>query len=184
MEDEQIIALYLQRDETAIDRTKERYGARLRSLAYGILGNYEDAEESENDTYLKAWDSIPPQHPQYFYAFLAKICRNLALHRLDWRGAEKRSATVVELSWELELCIPDAAAERSFEAQEIGALLSAFLKGEPKQSRVIFLRRYALAESVQEIARALGVSESKVKSALFRTRNRLRRYLEQEGITR
>ena len=107
MEDNQIIELFFRRDETALTHTKERYGSRLRALAFRILGSNEDAEECENDTYLKAWESIPPQNPRYFFAYLAKICRNTALHRAEKANAQKRNAVVVELTNELAECLPD-----------------------------------------------------------------------------
>ena len=182
MEDERILDLYWARDEEAIVQTRQSYGEKLKSIAYGILQNIQDAEESESDTYLKAWDVIPPQRPQYFFAFLAKICRNISLHRLDWLHAAKRSAEIVQLTTELEQCIPDPAAEKNYEAEEIGGLISSFLLTRSKENRVVFVRRYFFSDPVQDIARRLGVSESKVKSSLFRTRNKLRTYLEKEGI--
>lgn len=181
-EDAEIIGLYLQRDEAAIRRTKERYGRQLAALALRILGNREDAEEAESDTYLRAWNSIPPQRPEHLRAYLAAICRNAALDRLERDRAQKRSAELVALTAELESCIPDAAEERKAEAEEIGRALSAFLRTQPKEARVIFVRRYVLAESVGGIARSLHVSESKVKSSLFRTRNKLRDWLRKEEI--
>ena len=182
MEDQKIIELYFARDEEAIVQTRQSYGDKLRSLAYGILKNNEDAEESESDTYLKTWEAIPPQRPVYFYAFLAKICRNLSLHRITGRNAQKRSAVLVELTKEMEECIPDRAAELDFEALELGEILSAFLRTQPEQNRIIFIRHYMLAEPVRDCARRLGVSRSTVESALFRTRNKLREHLEKEGI--
>ena len=182
MEDERIIELYWSRDEDAIAQTKQSYGARLRGLAYNILHNREDAEESENDTYLKTWESIPPQRPRYFFAFLARICRNLSIHRLSRNTAAKRSAEVTAMTEELAACIPDPGAERRFDEVELGDLLSRFLRTLSPESRAIFIRRYVLAEPVGDIARVTGASESKVHSVLFRARNRLRAYLEKEGV--
>ena len=182
MEDEAILTLFRQRDEAAVRETRAKYGPRLRRLARSIVQNEEDAEECESDVYLRAWESIPPERPVYFYAWLAKLCRNEALHRLEKAGAEKRRAALVEWTAELEACIPDTAAERALEARELGALLSAFLRTLPEESRALFVRRYFLCESVREVADALGLSESKVKSSLFRARGKLRVYLEKEGI--
>ena len=182
MDDAQIIELYFARDEKAIFETRSRYGARLRSLAYGILRSHEDAEESENDTYLKTWGAIPPERPNFFYAFLARICRNLSLHRIARSQAQKRTAELVRLTEEMETCLPDGAAGRDFEAVELGEILSAFLRTQSPQNRMLFIRRYFLAEPVRECAGHLGVSVSSAESALFRTRNRLRAYLEKEGI--
>lgn len=183
MTDDQIIDLYWARDEEAIACTDHAYGHRLQAVAGCILPRHEDAEESVSDTYMKAWQTIPPQRPVYFFAFLAKICRHIALGRLDWENAAKRSAEVVSLSDEMQLCIPDRGWERTMEGQEIGHLLNEFLAATPKESRVIFLRRYWYADSVSEIARRLGISESKVKTSLHRTRGKLRVFLEKEGIT-
>ena len=182
MEDERIIALYWSRDEAAIYHTERRYGEKLRRISFNILKNHEDAEESENETYLKAWGAIPPQRPQYLFAFLAKICRNISFHRLAWFNAGKRNAEIVQLTAEMEQCLPDRMADRHFEAEEIGEIISAFLRDQSRQNQVIFIRRYFLAESITEIARRLGMREGTVKSALSRTRNRLRVYLKEEGI--
>ena len=182
MQDSEMLELYWQRDETAIAATKSAYGGRLRRLAHGILKNDADAEECENDTYLKAWENIPPGRPDHFYAYLAKICRNIALHRYDWASAAKRNADVVALTAELEQCIPGGLASRDVSDEDIGALLGTFLKGLPEEHRTVFVRRYFLGESISEVARFFALSESKTKSILFRVRNKLRIYLENEGI--
>ena len=182
MNDEQILDLYWARNEEAIACTDRVYGHRLQGLAYRILLRWEDAEESVSDTYLKAWQTIPPQRPAYFFAYLAKICRHLALGRLDWANAAKRKAEVVSLTREMELCIPDALSDWQAEDREIGHLLNEFLATLPQESRTIFLRRYWYADTVAEIARGLGISQSKVKTSLHRTRGKLRGFLEKEGI--
>lgn len=182
MEDARIIELYFARDEAAIEQTRISYGHKLRSLARRILADDRDAQECENDTYLKTWTSIPPNRPAHFFAYLAKICRNAALSLLEYRGAAKRSAQVVELTDEMQQCIPDRLAEQAFEPEEIGKLLNAFLRDQSEDNRRIFVRRYFSGESVAEIAQALGFSESKVKSALLRTREKLRIVLEKEGV--
>ena len=105
MDDNKIIELYFKRDEDALTQTKECYGKQLNALAFRILQNKEDAEECENDTYMKAWNSIPPQKPQHFFAYLAKICRNTALNMTEKSKAEKRSAIIVELTKELSECL-------------------------------------------------------------------------------
>ena len=183
MTDDQIIDLYWARDEEAIACTDHAYGHKLINVAGRILAQYEDAEECVSDTYLKAWDAIPPQRPAYFFAFLAKICRHLAFGKLDWVNAAKRKAEVVSLSDEMQLCIPDRGWERSLEGQEIGHILNEFLAVTPKESRMIFLRRYWYAESIAEIAQHYGISQSKVKTSLHRTRGKLKAFLEKEGIT-
>lgn len=182
MEDSKIIERYFQRDETAISDTKECYGERLRAVAFRILQNKQDAEECENDTYLKAWESIPPHRPRYFFAYLAKICRNTALHILEKLNAEKRQAVMVELTAELSECLPDQKSTETVSTRELGEIISTFLETISQENRIIFVRRYFLTESVSEIALALGVSQSKVKSSLFRTRNKLREALTKEEL--
>lgn len=182
MEDEAIIALYFQRDEAAVRETRTRYGERLRRLARDILYDRRDAEETENDTYLQAWNSIPPQRPRYFYAYLARLCRNLALNRLDWAWAQRRNAPLVSLTEEMEQCVPDRLTENPADSEEIGRVISDFLEAQTRENRVIFVRRYFLAEPVRDIALRLDCSESRVKSSLFRTRRALRVWLEKEEI--
>ena len=182
MEDAKILDLYFARDEDAIRETDTAYGKRLHALAKNILQNREDAEESVNDTYAEVWKSIPPRRPKYFFAFLASICRHLSLNRVDWKQAAKRRAQVVPLTEEMENCIPDAVHERQMEAKELGKLLDLFLESLPKDSRLIFLRRYWYVDSVPEIAARYGMTESKVKMQLSRTKEKLRSFLEQEGI--
>ena len=182
MEDAKILDLYFARDEDAIRETDTAYGKWLHTLAKNILQNREDAEESVNDTYAEVWKSIPPRRPKYFFAFLASICRHLSLNRVDWKQAAKRRAHVVPLTEEMENCIPDAAHERQMEAKELGKLLDLFLESLPKDSRLIFLRRYWYVDSVPEIAARYGMTESKVKMQLSRTKEKLRSFLEQEGI--
>ena len=182
MDDKRIIELYFSRDEDAVSQTKELYGERLKALAYRILQNREDAEECENDTYMKAWNSIPPQKPQHFFAYLAKICRNTALNMSEKQNAEKRSGVIVELSQELSECLPDMHSLEDTAEQELGEIISEFLKTVSKENRIIFIRRYFLSETISGISKTLGISESKVKSSLFRTRNRLRNYLSKEEL--
>jgi len=181
MEDSAILDLYWARDEEAIRQTELAYGPKLYRLAAGIVESREDAQECVNDTYLKAWQTIPPQRPNYFFAYLAKICRFLAFGVLDYRNAEKRRAQIVALTAELELCIPDPGAENLHD-DTLGVLLNRFLESLPAESRVIFLRRYWFAESVEAIARRYGFSISKVKTRLHRTRQQLRQFLESEGV--
>lgn len=182
LNDEQILDLYWARDDAAIERTSEKYGGQLERLADRMLRAKEDAEECVNDTYLGAWNSIPPTRPVHFFAYLAKLCRSLICNKLDWMNAGKRRAELLPLTDELAACIPDPVSDRVLDAKELGAALSAFLRTLPQESRVIFLRRYWYTESVKEIADRYGISESKVKTTLFRVRQKLRTYLEKEEI--
>lgn len=182
MDDKQIIELYWARDEEAIRQTEASYGRRLHGLSDRIVCNREDAQECVSDTYLKAWNTIPPQWPNYFFAYLAKICRRLSLDRLDWNNAIKRRADIVSLTAEMEQCIPDCSRDGEPEGAQIGELLNRFLASLPQESRRVFLRRYWFTDSVAEIAQRYGIGESKVKTQLHRTRKKLRTFLEKEGI--
>lgn len=182
MEDAKIIALYLERDEQAVKETDQAYGGRLYALSNHILNNREDAEESVSDTYMETWNAIPPKRPTYFYAFLASICRNLSLNKLDWRMAAKRNAEVVALTQELESCIPDGQSAAEFDRRELRRALEIFLKSLSKENRLIFLRRYLYVDTVAEIAARYGFSEGKIKTQLHRTRKKLYAYLEKEGL--
>lgn len=182
MEDTQIIDLFFSRDQQAIQQTEIKYGKLCYHIAWNILSSREDAEESVSDTYMKAWENIPPTKPTFFYAYLAKICRFLAMGKLDWNNAAKRKAEVVELSDEMENCIPDLSREMQIQSQELGALLNEFLGTLSPENRQIFMRRYWYAESIAEIAQRFHLGESNVKTKLMRTRNALRSFLEKEGI--
>ena len=182
MTDIQIIELYWARNEDAIHQTDLVYGKKLHNLADRIVQNFEDAQECVSDTYLKTWDTIPPQRPNYFFAYLAKICRNFALGVLDWKSAAKRKGEVVALTAEMETCIPDPQHERRLEGEELGEILNRFLESLSYENRVIFLRRYWYLDTVAEIAERYGFSQSKVKTQLHRTRTKLHSFLEKEGI--
>lgn len=182
MEDAQILDLYWQRNETAIGETDRVYGGKLHRLAQRIVENREDGEECVSDTYLAAWNAIPPQRPAYFFAWLAKVCRNFAFGILDKRNAAKRCAQLVTLTAEMELCIPDSRREAAIEGEEIRTVINEFLGKLSEESRILFLRRYWYLESIEEIARRYGMGQSKVKTSLHRSRKKLREQLEKEGI--
>ena len=182
MEDAKIIELFFQRNEQAVKETDTAYGRKLYVLSNNILNNREDAEESVSDTYMETWNSIPPKRPKYFYAFLASICRNMSFNRLDWRLAAKRNAEVVTLTHELEMCVPDSRQDGEMDRRELRRVLETFLDSLSKESRLIFLRRYLYVDTVAEIAARYGISESKVKTQLHRTRAKLHTYLSKEGI--
>lgn len=179
MEDNQILALFFARNERGLKELEAKYGTRLKHLAMGILPE-EDALECVNDTYLAVWNSIPPKKPEFLFAYTAKICRNLALNRLEWESAAKRNAVVVELSEELSQCIPDASATMG--DRELARLIGAFLKTLPAEKRSLFVRRYWYGESIRELSKAFGYRESKVKSILFRLRNQLWKELKKEEL--
>ena len=182
MEDSRIIEMLLARNEDGIKHMDDTYGRRLFILADNIIRNDQDAEESVSDTYMKAWDTIPPKRPVYLFAYLAKICRNFALKKLDWKAAAKRNADVISLTQEMECCIPDPSGEREMEARQLGQMLDSFLRSLSDESQMVFLRRYWYMDSITEIAVRYGISESAVQMRLLRTRTKLAAYLAKEGI--
>ena len=185
MENDKIIQLYLNRDEDAISQTSEKYGSRLRAISFTITSNRETSEECENDTYLETWNRIPPSEPKdYFYAFLAKITRAISIDRCRERTRLKRNSYIVELTDELEMCIPavnDVADD--VEAKLLGEAISRYLYTLSDEKQVMFMRRYFYLDTVSEIANHLSISDSKIKTTLFRVRNELRDYLIKEGYT-
>ena len=182
MNDNQIIQLFFARNEDAIQQTADQYGGQLTRLSENIVQNSEDAQECVNDTYLRAWNTIPPTRPAHFYAYLAKICRHFALDRLDWNNAAKRKAEVIALTQEMEACIPAAWQDTPLETAEISRLLNRFLHKQTQENRMIFVRRYWYGESICEIALRYEISQSAVVMRLSRTRNKLASYLKKEGI--
>lgn len=184
MSDNEIVELYLRRDEDALKETAQKYGARLQKLAYGIVADRQTAEEIENDAYLEAWNTIPPHEPRsYLYAFLARIVRHMSLNRCRDRARLKRSALIVELSRELEECIPAPDdIECRADDMALGEAINGFLRSLSEEKRNVFIRRYFYLDTVAEISLRFGISESKVKTMLHRLRNRLREHLEKEQI--
>ena len=179
MEDEEIIALLFNRDERGLFELNKKYGGRLGLLAELILPA-PDAAECVNDTYLAVWESIPPRAPEYLFAYTAKICRNLALNRVEWNHAAKRDMVFVELSEELGSLAPDLSDGIS--RQELAKAIADFLNRQTKEQREMFVRRYWYGETIKELAESFGCRQGKVKSVLFRLRRGLRRELEKEGI--
>lgn len=185
MEDERIVQLFLERDENAVKYSSEKYGTRLRAVSLAITSDFQTSEECENDTYLQAWKLIPPNEPRtYLYAFLARITRHISIDRCRKLKSLKREPFIVELSEEMETCIPASNdVESNIEAKELGEAISRFLRTISKEKRVIFVRRYFFMDSISEISKRCAISESKVKSVLFRIRNDLRQYLIREGYS-
>ena len=181
MEDYQIVDLYWARKEKAIAETDKKYGKMLHSLSYSLLSSREDAEECVNDTYLGAWNAMPDARPMYLGPFLSKITRHLSINRWRRDHREKRGG-VMNMIEELTECIPDAdtpAAE--YERGLLRDELNAFLRTLGEEKRAMFVRRYFYGQSIAEIARVGGIGEGRVKTTLFRMRQRLRDLLEKEG---
>lgn len=182
--DQQIMDLYWARSENAISETSKKYGRYCYYIAYNILHNNEDSEECVNDTYLKAWDNMPPKRPDKLSTFLGKITRNLSLHKYEKYTAQKRGAGQVPLALEeLTECIPssDNTAHVADDLM-LAELLNQFLGNLSADTRKIFVQRYWYLMPIHEIASNCRISESKVKVTLFRTRNKLKVLLEKEGF--
>lgn len=184
MEDSEIIDLYWSRDENAIGETAKKYSRYCHSISLNILHNEEDAEECVNDTYLNAWNAMPPKRPNCLATFLGRITRNLSLDKYKKYTAEKRGRGHMEIALsELDEVLPSkTSVERVIDEKELTKSLDRFLEGLPKQKRVMFVRRYWYLMPVKSIAEQLGISESKVKSALFRIRKELKSHFEREGV--
>lgn len=182
--DEAIIALYWERSEQAISATEGKYGKYCTCIARNILNDFEDAKECVNDTWLRAWNAIPPGKPQRLAAFLGKITRNLAINRLEKVCAKKRGGGAMEvLMEELGECLPDRRTGVDMaEDFVVRDAINRFLAVLPAENRKLFVRRYWYFSSIRDIAADYGMGESKVKMALLRMRAEFRRFLEKEGI--
>ena len=184
MEDSKIIDLYWARKEQALAETDAKYGSYCRTIARNILRNFEDTEECVSDTWLHAWNSMPPQRPGILSAFLGRITRNLSFDRCKYQQAAKRGGGALPLALdELGECIPASGrVEHELEKKELAAAIDRFLRTLPEKDCNLFLRRYWYVDTIAEIARQYGMTESKVKMQLSRTKEKLRIYLEKEGI--
>ena len=180
MDDNRIIELYFARDERAIEETKASYGRLIYSVALAILDSHPDSEECENDTYLAAWNAIPPERPHSLSAYLSGLARNISISRYRAAHADKRGGGEVVLSLhELNECLP---APNETDTATLAAALNRFLASLGEQERIIFVLRYWRCDSIGQISRRYGFGQSKVKMMLSRTRDKLRKFLEQEGF--
>ncbi len=184
MKDEEIIDLYFKRDENAIKETDSKYGNYCYVVSNNILNNPEDAKECVNDTFLTAWNKIPPERPYILSAFLAKITRNISLTRYRLMNAQKRSNDQVSMSIdELAYCIGKNNTEEEVDADILKDSINDFLALENENDRKIFVMRYFYFYSIEEIAEYYGFGLSRVKMSLKRTRDKLKTYLKKEGYT-
>ncbi len=184
MEDSEIMDLYWARRESAVTETANKYGRYCYAISHNILHNEEDAQECVNDTYLRAWNAMPPRRPDRLSAFLGRITRNLSINRYKGLHTEKRGfgETPLVLS-ELNDCVPSLSGTE--QAADDGALVEAlnvFLEGQPREKRILFIQRYWYLTPIKELAALHGGGESKIKSLLFRMRGELKAHLEKEGI--
>lgn len=178
MEDEEIINLLFARNEAALSALAEKYDSRLHHLSMRILNNQEDVEECLNDAYFTAWKSIPPEHPKSLGAWLTRVMRNLSIDRYRTNNAKKRNVLLTELAKEMEECIPAEMGERDENA--LTESIQAFLDNLPREQRYIVLRRYWYMDGIKDICGRAGMSQSKVKSILFRARKKLKHRLQED----
>lgn len=183
MDDLKIIELYFSRNERALEETSAKYGRLLFKIAYNILGNIEDSKECVSDAYLSIWELIPPNRPDNFPAYAARIARNRALKKLEYNSAARRNCQALCSLEELGECVSGAdSPESELENSQIEWVINSFLGRQSREKRNIFIWRYWFFMPVGEIAHKCGCSESRVKSILFNMRKKLRTYLESEGI--
>lgn len=184
MEDLEIIGLFFKRDEKAITETAAKYGAFCQNIALNILSINADAEECVNDTYLQAWNSIPPQKPDKLGAWLGKVVRNIAYNLWKKNHRQKRYAGMEEILNELEDCIPSpVTVEHKVEEQELTAVINTWLASLPQNDRILFMRRYWNGETVNALAQESGVSPANMAKKMYRLRQNLKLKLEQEGYS-
>ena len=183
MEDSQIVSLYWQRQEEAIGQTEKKYGSYLTTIAYNILADWEDSRESVNDTYLAAWDSIPPHKPQVLSTYLGKLTRRISIDLFRKRTSEKRGGGEYILSLdELGRCIGSNSIEEAIDMQALSNAIATFLRTVSPEVRNVFIGRYYYLDPVKKIAGYCGITESKAKILLHRTRQDLWKFLEKEGF--
>ena len=184
MDDKQILELYNARKEAAISETADKYGKYCHYIAYNILYNEQDSEECVNDTWFRAWNTIPPQQPNRLSVFLGKITRNLAFDKYKYYTREKRGKGQAELALaELNDCVPSAnSTEQIISDKMLVEVINSFLRSLPSEKRKMFVRRYWYLSSYREIAEDFAMSENNARSVLLRIRSKLKKYLEKEGI--
>ncbi len=184
MEDEKIIELYWNRDSEALRQINQKYGAFCYNIAHNILEKEEDAKECVNDTWFKIWMTIPPERPKFLQVFLGKITRRLSLERYQRSRAARRGGNAADAIYkELEECTLGGSSDRQVDAAVIADAVSRFLAELPHDDRIIFVRRYWFADSARQIASRYDMSESWIRFVLRQSREKLKVFLEKEGIT-
>ncbi len=183
MNDSEIIGLFFERSEQAVEELNRKYGSAVKKTASNILSSRQDVEECVNDAYLRCWNSIPPRKPNSLAAYVCRIARNLAVDRYHANTAEKRSGNYGLVLDELEECIPSGIdVETELEAKELTSAIDRFLSGLSRQDRFLFVRRYWYSDSVTDLAAMTGSSANRVSVRLFRIREKLRKTLTKEGF--
>jgi len=183
LEDSKIIGLFFERSEQALEELNRKYGPAVRKTAANILNDRLDVEECVNDTYLRVWNSIPPQNPNPLVSYVCKIARNLAVNRYHANRAEKRNGNFTLILDEMEECIPSGVnVETEAEAKELAAAINRFLSTLSPEDRLLFVRRYWYADSVTDLAVLTNGSPNRISVRLFRIREKLRKTLVKEGL--
>lgn len=183
MEDSRIVQLYWDRDEAALTQTQHKYGQYLMKIAVNILTDREDSQESVNDTYLAAWNSMPPQRPAVLSTYLGKLTRRISIDLLRKKSSQKRGGGTYAVSLEeLGECVGGSMPQEELELKLLAETIAAFLQAQNAETRHVFIGRYYYMDPVKEIARYCRISESKVKILLYRARQGLREHLEKEGV--
>lgn len=182
MTDQRILALLWSRAESALDALAQKFGPRLLRTALNILGDRQDAEEAVNDTYLALWNAIPPERPTPLEGYVHRTGRNIALKKLRFLRAQKRSSQYDVSLDELAGILPGGCLEEALDARELGRAIDRFLDGQNATNRVLFVRRYWFGDGVKELASAIGMTESAVSVRLSRVRSQLKHYLYKEGF--
>lgn len=182
MEDQEIIALFGSRSEQAIAELSHKYGNICKKISFRILNDVRDVEECLNDTWLGVWDSIPPHHPDSLNAYICRMTRNLSLKKFRYNTAQKRNSYYDLSLSELEQCIPAKSGEMEAETEELSVLIEQFLDSLSKPDRVMFMKRYWFTEPISEIAKEFGMSENHVSVKMLRIRNKMKKFLEREGV--
>ena len=184
MEDSRIVELYWQRSESAITETQRKYGGFCHAIALRILSDRQDAEECVNDTWLRAWNAMPPQRPVLLRPWLGKVVRNLAINRWEKNRAQKRYGGMELLLDELADAVPSPQTlEKRMEAEELGRLISQWLRGLDREDRTLFLRRYWNGEPLQDLARQRGEEPQRLAQRMYRLRCALKAELERNGVS-
>ena len=184
MDDDAIVGLYMERSEAAIEATQAKYGKLCYSVAFGVLGNNEDAEECVNDTYVRTWSSIPPDMPSHLGAYVSKIARRLAIDMFRRKSAVKRSANLTDIFDELSDAMPDKSGSGDEMADNIVLrdTMNRFVTSLTPENRLVFMRRYWYCDSVKEIAAMMHSTDTIVKARLSRMRKKLKKILEEAGV--
>lgn len=177
-----LIELLQRRDERALDLLRERYGGYCYCIVNNLLQNEQESEEALSDIWLQIWNSIPPAHPENLKAYLAKAARNTAINYIKRNSAASRSGSTVAIE-ELSACLPDPKLEAQIESETLKDVLNAFLWSLPEEERRMFIRRYWFGDTIPQLAKRFRTNVSRTTGILYRTRKRLKRYLEQEGYT-